>query len=400
MTQLVEKFENQAFEGGDFHHQEHLQIAWHYVCHESLVKAKQKFHSNVEKLVTKLGAEDKYHRTLTDFFLSYLYQLRLYLGTDNWDMVKKKCPLIINDAKTIISFYYSDSVIWSEEARLGFVEADQMPLDRASLKLSDKEPDVFELTEHESPLIVSMPHNGQFIPHSVLKTMQPMALSSHDTDWYLSQLYDFLEELKITRISANYSRYLIDLNRDSSGKALYKGADNTELCPTSTFDLDPLYNEDDEPDAKETHNRISKYWQPYHQELQRQIAKAKEKFGYAILFEAHSIAQEVPRFFDGKLPDFNFGTNDGQTVNNTLAEMLEGFNTGSYSKVTNARFKGGFITRNYAKPDKNIFTIQLELSQANYLDQSKNLILENKASQLKITLKKLVQQLKDITIET
>ncbi len=393
IEQLVEKFEKNQFAAGDFYHLEHLLIAWHYVCHEPLVIAKQKFHKGVFRLVTKLGAQDKYHRTLTDFFLDYLAHLRWYLGTDNWQAVEKACPLIIKDAKKVVAFYYSDEVIWSDEARLGFVEADKMILDRASLKIAEEEPSVFELKEFESPLIVSIPHNGQFISHEVLQAMLPAALDSADTDWYLSQLYDFLSELKVTRISANYSRYLIDLNRDSSGKILYANADNTELCPTSTFDLEPLYEEDEEPDSQEVQRRIELYWKPYHQELERLIAKARAKFGYAIVLEAHSIAQEVPRFFDGKLPDFNFGTNDGKTVNKSLAKLLEEFDTGDYSKVINGRFKGGFITRHYAKPEDSIFTIQLELSQITYLNKEKKLYEKAKSIKVIDTIRSLIKTL-------
>ncbi len=89
IKQLVEKFEKTEFVGGDFYHLEHLLIGWHYVCHEPLSLAKQKFHQGVLALVTKLAAQEKYHRTLTDFFLDYLYQLRIYLGTDDWAAVEK-----------------------------------------------------------------------------------------------------------------------------------------------------------------------------------------------------------------------------------------------------------------------------------------------------------------------
>ncbi|MRX27001.1 N-formylglutamate amidohydrolase [Kangiella sp. HZ709] len=400
ISQLIEKFEQQQFKGDDFHHLEHLKVAWHYICNESLSVAKEKFHNNVMALVKKLGAENKYHRTLTDFMLDYLFHLRAYLGSDCWQRLEEESLLIVKDAKKLISFYYSDKVIWSDKAKSTYLEPDILALDRASLKLTIEEPAVFKLTEYDSPLIVSIPHNGQLIPHYVLKTMLPSALDSRDTDWYLSQLYSFLDELEVTSIIANYSRYLIDLNRDSSGKALYKSADNTELCPTSTFDLEPLYQEDDQPDVKEIKIRMETYWQPYHQELQRQIRKAKDKFGYAILFEAHSIAQEVPRFFDGKLPDFNFGTNDGKTVDESLTKVLESFDIGHYSKVINARFKGGFITRHYAKPEENIFTIQLELSQANYLDQVKNQVLPEAATSLSAKLKELLAQLKEHSFET
>ena len=393
IKQLVSKFEESSLTGEEFHHLEHLQVAWYYICNESLIVAKEKFHRGVLALVAKLDAEDKYHRTLTDFFLDYLAHLRFYLGTNEWSKVEAQCPLIINDAKQIIGFYYSDEVIWSESARTSFIEGDKIALDRASLKLSVEDHSVFNLNQHDSPLIVSIPHNGQFIPHNVLNTMQSSALDSADTDWYLSQLYSFLDELEVTCLSANYSRYLIDLNRDSSGEVLYVGADNTELCPTSTFESEPLYTEENNPDADEINRRIEGYWKPYHNQIEQLIQKAKEKHGYAIVFEAHSIASEVPRFFDGKLPDFNFGTNNGKTVNKTLTAMLEDFVTEPYSKIINGRFKGGFITRNYANPDNKVFTIQLELSQATYMDEQKRLMDNDKISRVSKALRQLIKTL-------
>lgn len=401
---LTERFKRQEIDPNEFNHLAHLKVAWDYIHEYSMVEAREKFHQDIIKLTKVLGAEEKYHRTLTDFFLDYLYQVKWYLNhngtsSESWALVEQECSLLIKNAKKLISYYYSDELINSDLARAQYVDADIMPLDRASLRFSEAEIPVFDLVEQDSPIIVSMPHHGQFIPHDVLEQMTDTALISADTDWYLVQLYDFLEELNVTRINANYSRYLIDLNRDSSGKVLYKGADNTELWPTSTFDLEPLYEEDEEPDAQEVARRTELYWKPYHQELERLIKHAKDKFGYCLLFEAHTIQSHVPRFFDGQLPDFNFGTNEGQTVNDELKAVLESFDTGDYSKIINGRFKGGFITRQYAKPDDNIFTIQLELSQITYLDEKLRLFDQEKAKKVSDVIKRLVLELLKNTIK-
>lgn len=396
---LVERFKKQQVEAGEFNHLAHLKVAWSYIHEYSPVEARERFHSDIIKLTQVLGAEEKYHRTLTDFFIDYLYQIKCFLSSKlvadkSWDLVEKQCPLLINDAKKLVNFYYSEDRINSPEAKSHYLEADKMPLDRASLRLSEKDIPVFDVENKDSPIIVSMPHHGQFIPFDVLKQMTPVALNSADTDWYLVQLYDFLDAMGISRINANYSRYLIDLNRDSSGEVLYKGADNTELCPTSTFDRDALYDEGEEPSSEEVSRRTEFYWKPYHQELERLIKRAKEQFGYCLLFEAHTIQSHVPRFFDGQLPDFNFGTNEGKTIVQKLSRTLEEFDTGEYSKIINGRFKGGYITRQYAKPEDNIFTIQLELSQATYLDEKLRLFDHEKAENVSLVIKNLLDSLR------
>lgn len=299
INQLIEQFEAQSIGGGDFNHRNHLRVAWHYINHYSVSSARERVHQGLIKLTKVLGAEEKYHRTMTDFFIDYLLQVKWYLNTDSWEQVEERCGYLLNDAKSLIGIYYSESLLGSDHARKEYTEPDRLVLDRATLMLQPEDYPVFDVQLHDSPIIVSMPHHGQFIPHDIVKQMTAAANDSADTDWYLTDLYEFLDEVGVTRINANYSRYTIDLNRDKSGEVLYAGADNTELCPTSNFDREPLYAEDNLPDSEEISRRVAHYWQPYHDQLQKLIARAKEQFGYCLLFEAHTIQSHVPRFSRG-----------------------------------------------------------------------------------------------------
>lgn len=395
INQLIEQFETQSIAGGDFNHRNHLRVAWHYITNYSVSRARERIHQGLIKLTKVLGAEEKYHRTMTDFFIDYLLQVKWYLNTDSWERVEARGEYLLKDARSLIGNYYSDSLLESEEARKEYVEPDLLPLDRATLMLQSADYPVYDLQLQDSPMIVSMPHHGQFIPHGIIKKMLPAAYDSADTDWYLTDLYKFLDELGVTRINANYSRYLIDLNRDKSGEVLYAGADNTELCPSSNFDREPLYAEDNLPDSEEISRRVAHYWQPYHDQLQKLIDRAKEQFGYCLLFEAHTIQSHVPRFFEGRLPDFNFGTNNGATVNTAITQLLEDFDTQEYSKIINGRFKGGYITRHYADPDNQVYCLQLELSQITYLNEQLRLFDQPKAQKVQLVIRQLLQNLLD-----
>lgn len=396
INQLIEQFEAQSIGGGDFNHRNHLRVAWHYINHYSVSSARERVHQGLIKLTKVLGAEEKYHRTMTDFFIDYLLQVKWYLNTDSWEQVEERCGYLLNDAKSLIGIYYSESLLGSDHARKEYTEPDRLVLDRATLMLQPEDYPVFDVQLHDSPIIVSMPHHGQFIPHDIVKQMTAAANDSADTDWYLTDLYEFLDEVGVTRINANYSRYTIDLNRDKSGEVLYAGADNTELCPTSNFDREPLYAEDNLPDSEEISRRVAHYWQPYHDQLQKLIARAKEQFGYCLLFEAHTIQSHVPRFFEGRLPDFNFGTNNGATVSSEIAALLEEFDTREFSKIINGRFKGGYITRHYADPESQVYCLQLELSQITYLDEQLRLFDKTKAQQVQKPIKDLFQKLAEL----
>ncbi len=228
----------------------------------------------------------------------------------------------------------------------------------------------YQLFEGRVPLLISMPHNGEKIPDDIASHMTETALSVPDTDWNLDQLYAFAHAMGVYLIKPQYNRYVVDLNRDPNGINLYPGANSTELCPTTAFDESKLYLPNSEPSLEEIQRRIQFYWQPYHKALQDTLDKMKQKYGCAVLLEAHSIKSHVPRFFNGQLPDFNFGTGDGTSCTDQMCQLVQHLDYAPYSKVFNGRFKGGYITRYFGQPEQNIHAIQLELSQRTYMNES------------------------------
>jgi N-formylglutamate deformylase len=223
-----------------------------------------------------------------------------------------------------------------------------------------------------SPLIVSMPHVGTFVPHSLGSALADRAARRPDTDWHLARLYDFLGELDATVIRAQYSRYAIDVNRPPDGSNLYPGQDTPRLCPVDTFHGEPLYRERAEPDAAAIEHRLATIWRPYHARLQREIARVRERHGVAVLWDAHSIASEVPRLFPGRLPDFNLGTAGGASCDPGLARSLHVAlsRQAGFTAVLDGRFKGGYITRAYGRPAEGVHAIQLEMGTATYMDEA------------------------------
>jgi len=222
------------------------------------------------------------------------------------------------------------------------------------------------------PILVSMPHAGVDIPDEVAATLAPCAQARADTDWHLPELYGFLDEMGVSTISARYSRYLIDLNRPPEDTNLYPGLDTTGLCPLDTFGRERLYREGMEPDAAEVRRRLERYWRPYHAQLRAELDRLKAEHGRVVLWEAHSIASRVPRFFEGKLPDLNFGTAEGKSCASGLADAILGVARAQerYSIALDGRFKGGHITRHYGQPALGVHAIQLEKCQCLYMNEA------------------------------
>lgn len=233
------------------------------------------------------------------------------------------------------------------------------------------DPPVFSLRRGHLPLLISMPHVGTFIPDPIAARMTDVARYVDDTDWHLERLYAFAARRGASIIAPTHARYVIDLNRPPDGANLYPGQDTTGLLPVDTFDKMPLYRPGCEPTDEEIARRRVRYWQPYHEALAQELAALKAVRGKVLLWEAHSIRSHVPRFFEGRLPDFNFGTAGGESAASGMAEALAACVSrhGGYTSVANGRFKGGYITRRYGSPREGIHAVQLELSQITYMQE-------------------------------
>ncbi len=245
-----------------------------------------------------------------------------------------------------------------------------------------------------SPILLNIPHDGTVIPEDIAKHMNDFALKSPDRDFYVSQLFSFAKDFDVSLLKTHISRYVVDMNRPPDNESLYPGQSVPGLCPTTSFDDQEIYKQL-KPDNDEIQRRLEKYWQPYHQVIKDKLEVIKQQHGFAILIDCHSIKSEVPRFFEGQLPDINIGTNSGKScsveIEQKVHKTLE--SQKSYSYVFNERFKGGFITRNYGQPQDNIHAVQIELSQVNYMDETKNRHDVAKAEKRKTVLIRLVNSL-------
>ncbi|SAI01114.1 N-formylglutamate amidohydrolase [Bordetella ansorpii] len=255
--------------------------------------------------------------------------------------------------------------------------------------------DVFHFEAGSAPLLISIPHLGRLIPEPQRAGMTELALRSGDTDWHLDRLYAFGRTMGASFLWARYSRYVVDLNRPPNDESLYPGQAKTGLCPTHTFDGQPLYQDGrDEIGVDERDARRQAYWQPYHDKLNEELARLRAAHGKVLLWEAHSIASVIPRLFDGKLPDLNIGTSSGAScasgIESAIRQALE--QQGAYSWAVNGRFKGGYITRHYGAPQDGIHAVQLEMCQSTYMDEQPPYAWRDEAaSQIEPVVRSLVR---------
>jgi N-formylglutamate amidohydrolase len=243
--------------------------------------------------------------------------------------------------------------------------------------------DLYEFHSGRVPLLISIPHAGTKIPDSIFGRFSNAGKKLPDTDWFVPRLYEFAKDLGAHMIVANYSRYIIDVNRPPDDMSLYENDKATGLIPKTLFDGSPLYAAEEPFTEEDINNRMETYWRPYHTKLSEVIAQIKEEHGHALLYDAHSIASRIPNLFKGKLPDLNLGTANAEScapeVGYAIAEVIR---ASEFSSIINGRFVGGYITRHYGKPAKNVHAVQMEIGQASYMDKEAREYDEEKAEKL------------------
>ncbi|MFQ5548397.1 MAG: N-formylglutamate deformylase [Woeseia sp.] len=244
-----------------------------------------------------------------------------------------------------------------------------------------------------TPLLISIPHDGRLLAPAMAESMTECGSDLPDTDWHVRRLYAFSKNLGASIIAADYSRYVVDLNRSPTDEALYAGRFGTGLIPRQTFHGQQIYLPGNNPGEDEIRDRIDNYWRPYHDRIASSLNDIRERFGYALLWDAHSIRSRVPSLFDGKLPALNFGVNDGRSCASDIIESVitEARAGGGYSVVLDGRFKGGYITRQYGDPKENVHAIQLELAQRCYMNEDSRSFDDDLASQTQQVLSRVLQ---------
>ena len=227
------------------------------------------------------------------------------------------------------------------------------------------------IRQGSAPLILSIPHAGTEIPDSMQSALVSTWLARKDADWWLPELYAFADTLDATVIRTRISRTVIDVNRDPSGASLYPGQATTGLCPTETFDGEPLYLPTKAPNEAEILLRRVKYFDPYHETIAAEIARLRRLHHAIVLYDCHSIRSEIPRLFQGVLPNFNIGTNDDKSCDAAITDRVAAICGADprFTYVVNGRFKGGYITRHYGNPEEGINALQMELACRAYMDE-------------------------------
>jgi N-formylglutamate deformylase len=203
---------------------------------------------------------------------------------------------------------------------------------------------------------VSIPHGATQLPAWCTRDLlvDPATLWS---DWYTCELCASLAELGVTVVSAAWSRFVADVNRDPT-RPVYAPFWEGIVASTDT-QLAPIYRV--EPSDAELRERIALAYEPFHAALDAAVASAVDTHGRALLLDLHSFGRDLPT-------DVILGDAHGTTASAaTMARIEDAFVSSGLRVARNLVFSGGWIVRKFAgrpAPD----AVQIELNQRCYLD--------------------------------
>lgn len=245
-----------------------------------------------------------------------------------------------------------------------------------------------------SPLVVSFPHVGLTWPHDLRP--KPQADFARNADYQVQTLYPELEALGIARLEAVYSRLVVDLNRADDDVSRQLVPDHPSPKPRSRPGLNPAADAATwdrpgrgvvwasavaagagasvrilQPPLPYTAfaRRIERYHAPYYRALELLLQRRRERFGYAVLLDAHSMPGSVGI-------DLVLGTLDGASCSEDLAQAAmstlqgeDGQREALLSVRRDSPYRGGEVVRRFGRPAQGFHALQLEVSRRLYMDE-------------------------------
>lgn len=138
IAELVRSFEDRTISREDWKHPEHLIVALYLVEAYGLTEAVARMRSGLLALLRSYGVdlekEMPYHETLTVFWMRTVYAYSLM---KNGDLLSEKAKgLVPAYSKDLPLRFYTEELLFSDRARVEYVEPDIRPLDHATIAAS------------------------------------------------------------------------------------------------------------------------------------------------------------------------------------------------------------------------------------------------------------------------
>ena len=125
MSDLLDSFLDTTLPADQFHHRQHVQVAWQFVRRYGMPAALSEFTVAIKRFADAKGATGLYHETITWAFLLMIAERQARQPADTWEQFEAGNPDLLTWKPSILRRYYSEELLASELARRTFLMPDK-----------------------------------------------------------------------------------------------------------------------------------------------------------------------------------------------------------------------------------------------------------------------------------
>ena len=122
MDLSIEAFERGQIDVAAFGHKAHVHAAWRFISEMPLPEAIERYSSALKRLTRDLGVPEKYHGTVTWFYLLLIAER--HCPDQSWSEFQRANEDLFE--RDLLARYYTAECLNSDEARTGFVLPDRI----------------------------------------------------------------------------------------------------------------------------------------------------------------------------------------------------------------------------------------------------------------------------------
>jgi N-formylglutamate amidohydrolase len=261
-------------------------------------------------------------------------------------------------------------------------------MDRETVNDADAAIEILAPAVQTAPCVFSSPHSGREYPAAFLAAARLDARAiRRSEDCFVDELFAHVPHHGAPLLKALFPRAFVDPNREpyELDPAMFDTplpAFVNRRSPRVAAGLGTIARVvangaeiyDAKLDFEEARERIERCYHPYHAALDDLIRQTRIRFGSCVLIDCHSMPSiGGPMENDAgrrRQVDFILGDAHGRACARPLTALVEEtLRDMGYTVVRNAPYSGGFITRNYGRPERGIHALQIEINRALYMDE-------------------------------
>ena len=126
MSDLLEKFVDTTLPADQFHHQQHVQVAWLFVQKYGMPLAISEFTAAIKRFADAKGATGLYHETITWAFLLLIADRQARQPRETWQEFETANADLLSWKPSILDRYYSKELLASDLAKRTFLMPDRL----------------------------------------------------------------------------------------------------------------------------------------------------------------------------------------------------------------------------------------------------------------------------------